>query len=561
MDCLPPEALLQTAEFVVVDVETNGLNGECCELTEVGAVLVGGGELHDRWESLVGIRTPLSRGIQRLTGITQEMVDEAPAAPLVLPELAELLTGRVFVAHSAAFDRRVLRQAFERAEIEWPSPPTLCTLAMARRLHPLARQRRLAALADSLGIEVDVTHRALADAETCARIFCALFAKLCANATTVGEAQALLGGGPGRKSRSRSRAGATDGRRSLAGVRKRVPGLDGLPDAPGVYLIRDAVGEVLYVGKSVALRSRVRAHFAASSPDTDWVMQAETVDHESTRSELGALVLEHRLIRRLRPPGNVRAKHQDRYVYLRCRLDIAFPILEVAPDPAPGHAVNVGPLLGRQTAVELREQLNSLFGLRHCGRALPRREHPSAYGQMGRCASPCLGDLDPNAYRRRLDAALALFTGTGDGAVALLDHVDAQMREAAADQRYERAAWLSRRRERLAWLLSRLGDAVAATHSRPRLAVVSHPRATGHDGFWIVAGRISDWGPLDDLDDARARTETALRGAGDRRAPWLTPDDVAETRIATTWLAANDADVLDLDDDRWRSRLAEFAAG
>src|SRR3954452_20922861 len=75
---------LHTAEFLVVDTETNGLGGDACELTEVGAVLVGGGELHDRWETLVPVRTPLSRGIQRFTGITQAMVDEAPPAEMTL---------------------------------------------------------------------------------------------------------------------------------------------------------------------------------------------------------------------------------------------------------------------------------------------------------------------------------------------------------------------------------------------------------------------------------------------------------------------------------------------
>ena len=131
-------------------------------------------------------------------------------------------------------------------------------------------------------------------------------------------------------------------------------------------------------------------------------------------------MLESRLVKRLRPPGNVRLKHVDNYVYLRCRLDIAFPVLEVAPGPAPGHGVSVGPLRGRALAVELLEQLNSLFGLRHCGRKLKLRPWPSAYGQMGRCLSPCLNDLDPNLYRRRLDEALALFTGRGDGGAALL---------------------------------------------------------------------------------------------------------------------------------------------
>ena len=169
------------------------------------------------------------------------------------------------------------------------------------------------------------------------------------------------------------------------------------------------------------------------------------VDHRTTSSELGALVLEQRLIKEMRPPGNVRMKHDDPYVYLRCRLDIAYPVLEVAPAPAQGRSVTIGPLRGRRAAIELMEQLNSLFTLRHCGRALRLREHPSAYGQMGRCLSPCLNDLDPNLYRRRLDEALALFTGDGDGGAALLAHVDSEMRQASAEQRYERAAWLRRR--------------------------------------------------------------------------------------------------------------------
>src|SRR3954449_5048221 len=110
---------IATAEFVALDVETNGRAGVLCEMTEVGAVLVGGGELHERFESLVRVERPLSRGIERFTGITQEMVDRAPPAHEVLPRIKEMAEGRVLVAHSASFDRRVLAQAFERAGIEW----------------------------------------------------------------------------------------------------------------------------------------------------------------------------------------------------------------------------------------------------------------------------------------------------------------------------------------------------------------------------------------------------------------------------------------------------------
>src|SRR5690242_8638608 len=357
------------------------------------------------------------------------MVDRAPPLESVLPTVGELLRGRVMVAHNAPFDRRVLRQAFARIGLEWPNPPVICTAALARAVLPLQRQRGLGVLADALGIEVHHAHRALADAETCARVLCALFPRLCANASSVADALALVSA---RRRPLRSPSAPRSGRR---GPREHpLPEFGELPRDPGVYLFRDDAGRVLYVGKSVSIRSRARAHFAPSTAPAAWTAHAAVVDYRVTRSELAALVLENRLIKELRPPGNRRlTKRDDRLVYIRCRLDIPFPILEVARDPAAGHAVTVGPLRGRKLALELVEQLDSLFGLRHCGRRLPRRDHPSAYGQMGRCLSPCLGDLDPNLYRRRLDEVLRLFVSADAGArpgTPLLDHVEGQMRDA-----------------------------------------------------------------------------------------------------------------------------------
>jgi DNA polymerase-3 subunit epsilon len=525
------ELPLASAEFLAVDTETNGLPGERCELTEVGAVLVGGGELHDSWGSLVGVAAPLSRGIQRFTGISQAMIDAAPPPEAVLPELAARMRGRVLVAHSASFDTRVLEQAFARAGLEWPDPPVLCTVKLARKFAPLQRRRGLATLAAALGVDVEGVHRALPDAQTCARVFCALFGRLCAHAPTIGDAVGLLGARTARKRRERQ-AKARRGAR---------PHLSALPHDPGVYVFRDADGRVLYVGKSIDVRTRASAHFTAGA---SWTEEAEHVDHQATESELGALLLEDRLIKTLRPPGNVRGKAEpDGFVYLRCRLDIAFPILEVAREPAAGHAVCVGPVQGRAAAAELVEQLNSLFGLRHCGRTLPRRAHPSAYGQMGRCLSPCLHDLDPNVYRERLDAALALFTG-GDGGAALLARVDAQIREASAAQRYERAAWLQRRRARLEALLGRLGGVLRAIHSSTRLVLAPHPSASGRfDAFWLAGGRVVDWGPLVPAPELAARSARALAAAG---GGWLPAEAVHEARLAGAWIAQHRPPALEL---------------
>jgi DNA polymerase-3 subunit epsilon len=524
-------ASLAPAEFVAVDTETNGYGGDLCEMTEVGAVLVGGGELHETYDSLVQVERPLSRGIQRFTGITQGMVDGAPPADEVLGELADLLDGRVMVAHNARFDVGVLRQAFERAGLDWPKPPVICTVALARRFAPLVRKRGLASLAGSLGIEVDEVHRALPDALTCARVFCALFPKLCANAITVGDALDLL--------RSRRRARKTEPGEAIP--RDQRPDLSTLPDDPGVYVFRDERGKPLYVGKSVSLRSRARAHFCAPA---GWTERAEIVDYRPTNSELGALVLENRLIKQWKPAGNRALKRTDRYCYLRCRLDIAYPVLEVASEPAAGHAVNIGPLGSRALASELADQLTSMYRLRHCGRTLKVREHPSAYGQMGRCVSPCLGDLDPNAYRRQLDLALGHFEEPGAGE-ALIEELDRRMREASDAQRFERAATLLRRKERLAWVVDRLEGMLRATHAEPRLVVAQHPVKERFDAFWIVQGRLVDWGPLPGPTELAERTEAAVARPPGRTA--IPAGEIDEIRIVASWVAEHEPPVLALD--------------
>ncbi|PZR68092.1 MAG: hypothetical protein DLM63_04940 [Solirubrobacterales bacterium] len=548
---------LRTAEFLAVDVETNGRSGAECELTEVGAVLVGGGELHERFSAVVSVQRPLGRGIQRFTGITQEMVDDGECPDGVLGHLGELLEGRVLVAHSAAFDRRVLCGAFAASGLAWPAPPTLCTVALARRFAPLVGERRLGSLAAALGIDVAAAHRALPDAETCARVFCALFPRLCAHAATVADALAALA--PRRRATSRHPA------RVRASPPRPPPGLrfDALPGEPGVYLFRDELGEALYVGKSISLRSRARAHFHPGAQEGAWTARAAVVDHRPTGSELGALVLENRLIKELLPAGNVRLRRLDRYVYLRCRLDIPYPVLEVAPTPAPYRAINIGPLRGRAAAAELVEQLNSLFGLRHCGRRLARRRFPSAYGQMGRCLSPCLGNLDPNLYRRRLEEALAVL---GAGSARLLAHVDEQMRAAAAEYRYERAGALRRRQKRLGMLLERVGGVIAATHARSRLVLAPHPRgadAGPGDALWLVAGRLVDWGRRPGLEELSVRSAAALVNVTPTDPPgsaWIPAEEVDEVRIIAVWLATHpEACVIDLRDAAEPERLAALA--
>ena len=173
------------------------------------------------------------------------------------------------------------------------------------------------------------------------------------------------------------------------------------------------------------------------------------------------------------------------------------------------------------------------------------RDHPSLYGQMGRCVSPCLGDLDPNAYRRRLDEALGLFDGA-DGPERLLARFDEEMEHAAAEQRYERAAVMRDRRERIAELLSRLGGLVRAVHSGSRAVLAKHPVKPAWDLFWVVGGRVADWGSLDDRLP-EVRTEAERLACTRTSPPVVAPDEVHEVRIVSSWLAGDEAWECDLE--------------
>jgi len=212
------------------------------------------------------------------------------------------------------------------------------------------------------------------------------------------------------------------------------------------------------------------------------------------------------------------------------------------------------------------EQLDSLFGLRHCPRRLPHRQHPSAYGQMGRCLSPCLGDLDPNLYRRRLDEALKLFApADGRAGDRLLAHVERQMREASDGRRYERAEWLRRRARRLRSLLETLDGVLVAVHARPRLLLAAHPVDGTADAFWTVGGRLRDWGPVADPRSMYERTVIALARGGARRGELtahLPPNEVDEMRIVSTWLASHpEALQLALDPPPDERALNSFICG
>lgn len=155
--------------YVVVDVETTGGKGAQHRVTEIGAVRVRGGRILDRFQTLLNPQRPIPGGITRLTGISQEMVADAPYFSDVADDFEEFVGDSIFVAHNVAFDYRFIAAEFARIGRTFRRP-RLCTCATMRRLYPGHRSYSLAALCAAYDIPLNQHHRALCDAEAAAEL-------------------------------------------------------------------------------------------------------------------------------------------------------------------------------------------------------------------------------------------------------------------------------------------------------------------------------------------------------------------------------------------------------
>ena len=167
-----PDAELHTLEYVVVDVETTGRAFVGMDrVTEVAAVAVNARGSIDAFGSLVNPGRRIPPAITRLTGITNAMVARAPEFADIAAPLSRILTGRVFVAHNAAFDWSFLTAEFERTDGRTLAGDRVCTVRLARRLLTHLPRRNLDAVADYYGVTIEDRHRAMGDARVTAAVF------------------------------------------------------------------------------------------------------------------------------------------------------------------------------------------------------------------------------------------------------------------------------------------------------------------------------------------------------------------------------------------------------
>ncbi len=377
-------------DLVFVDLETTGGNAAYHRITEVGIVRVADGALVEEWSSLVNPECRIPGSIEAFTGISNEMVADAPKFADIAALVAAKLAGATFVAHNARFDYSFLRAEFRRTERRF-SAAVLCTVKLSRRLFPEEPRHNLDAVMQRHGLACAARHRALGDARVLWDFWVKLRREL--PESTLAEAvQGVLG---------------------ATALPAHLPAdlADDLPEGPGVYRFFGENDVLLYVGKSVALRTRVLSHFSSEHSDGKeqrLARQVRRVDWLETAGELGALLREAQWIKAQSPLHNRRLKQNDDVVTMRIgATDGAVHSVPIAGLDGDEISACFGLFRSRKDAYKALTDIARAQQL--CLKVLklePADGSCFAY-QLGKCRGACIGKEPLILHAMRVQLALS----------------------------------------------------------------------------------------------------------------------------------------------------------
>jgi len=218
--------------------------------------------------------------------------------------------------------------------------------------------------------------------------------------------------------------------------------LDTLPERPGVYIYRSADGKIIYVGKAIVLRNRVRSYFHAHIEPRTRRLVAEIADLEwiVTDTELEALILENELIKRHRPRFNIRLRDDKTYPYIKIHWQDDFPKVSIVRRMERDGARYYGPFTSAYAVRQTLDVLRRVFPYLDCDRVITGQDpKPCLYFHIKRCAGPCIGAIDRENYRQIVDNLCAFLEGNSEG---VLQYLTERMQVAAERLQFERAAQL-----------------------------------------------------------------------------------------------------------------------
>jgi excinuclease ABC subunit C len=325
----------------------------------------------------------------------------------------------------------------------------------------------------------------------------------------------------------------------------------GATDRPGVYRMLSPEGEVLYVGKSKRMRSRLLSYFRCAYPEEKGariLREAHQIDWQYTPSEFAALLEELRQIKRLRPRFNVALKRDARhFAFIKITRGPAPKLLVVRGATDDAAAVYYGPFYGAQRVHEAVRELNDALGLRDCAndrkmvfsdqqelfQIAPRTPGCIRY-EIHRCLGPCIGACSVDEYARRIALARAFLDGSDSGPIEELRREMAAMSE---QLEYERAAVLRDKLQRLEGLREQFVRFRFAVETLSFVYTV--PGHEGEDRVYLIRrGRVR----AECAAPRRAREKTALRrlvedifGAGEQDSAGVPTHEVDELLLLSSW--------------------------
>jgi DNA polymerase III subunit epsilon len=369
--------------YAIIDIETTGLNARKDRITEIAIYIHDGEKIVDKFESLVNPEVRIPFHITALTGISNKMVAEAPHFYEVARKIVEMTEGNIFVAHNASFDYNFIRCEFKRLMYDY-SRKTLCTKKLSRKLMPGIQSYGLGSLARILNFKNPARHRAAGDA-----------------LTTVYLLEHLL-----------NIENHLD-KISLKGLNSNLSMemIDNLPEAPGVYYFHDEKDSILYVGKSVNIRSRVMSHLSNNDHKREIELRERTasVTYELTGSDLVASLLESSEIKKYKPVFN-RLLRRSLFQYGLFSYTGQDGYIHLAIEAIKGDKLPLTSYGNRKEAVSHLQRIVDEYNLCQKISGLYATSGGCFDHHMGICRGACVGAESPAGYNDRVIDAISKYT-------------------------------------------------------------------------------------------------------------------------------------------------------
>ena len=379
-----------------VDIETTGSHFERDRITEIGIKTLASNQIQV-WEQLINPQTFIPQNIQRLTGISPQMVENQPSFDQIARELKQELEGKIFIAHNARFDYGFIKASFKRIGIDF-RPKVLCTVKLSRLLFPDQPRHNLDTIIHAHDLQVSARHRALGDADLLLQFWRVCESKF--GKEKLSEVMNQLIGNP-----------------SLPPNIDKVL-IDSIPEGPGCYIFYGDNKIPLYIGKSISLRSRVMGHFQGAltqRKEMKLSLQVRDIDWIETSGELGALILESQLIKERMPSMNIklrRSKDLCGWSLVEDESGVLIPTLVTHHQLVPGLQDNLyGLFYSKREAHSYLKAIAKKYHLCEALLGLEKRiEGKSCFGyQVKQCGGACLNLTPVALHNLQLKTTLEFF--------------------------------------------------------------------------------------------------------------------------------------------------------